>query len=183
MTAAPRVLYHHRIRADDGQAVHVREMIAALRGRGCAVDECALVPKVEVASGSGAPARPAAGSFWQRLSLPRAAVEALEILYNGRGRAMLRAAAARSQPDFVYERHALHCRAGLDVALLPIGDNFTMGPDDALLALDFLKPKVAVPMHYNTWPPIAQDADAFAARAATAGHIVRALQAGQVLEV
>ena len=116
MTAAPRVLYHHRIRADDGQAVHVREMIAALRGRGCAVDECALVPKVEVASGSGAPARPAAGSFWQRLSLPRAAVEALEILYNGRGRAMLRAAAARSQPDFVYERHALHCRAGLDVA-------------------------------------------------------------------
>ncbi|MBM3963390.1 MAG: glycosyltransferase family 4 protein [Planctomycetes bacterium] len=116
MTAAPRVLYHHRIRADDGQAVHVREMIAALRGRGCAVDECALVPKVEVAGGGGASVRPAAGSFWRRLSLPRAAVEALEILYNGRGRAMLRAAAARSRPDFVYERHALHCRAGLDVA-------------------------------------------------------------------
>jgi len=74
-------------------------------------------------------------------------------------------------------------RAGIDVALLPIGDNFTMGPDDALVALEFLKPKVAVPMHYNTWPPIAQDADAFAARAATAGHTVRALKPGEVLEV
>jgi L-ascorbate metabolism protein UlaG (beta-lactamase superfamily) len=74
-------------------------------------------------------------------------------------------------------------RAGLDVALLPIGDNFTMGPDDALVALDFLKPKVAVPIHYNTWPAIAQDAGAFAARAAATGHIVRALKAGEVLEV
>jgi len=74
-------------------------------------------------------------------------------------------------------------RGGLDVALLPIGDNFTMGPDDALTALDFLQPKIAVPMHYNTWPEIAQDADAFAARAARAGHTVRALQAGESLEV
>lgn len=74
-------------------------------------------------------------------------------------------------------------RAGLDVALLPIGDNFTMGPDDALTALDFLRPKVAVPMHYNTWPPIAQDGDAFAARAATAGHTVRALKPGEALDV
>ena len=74
-------------------------------------------------------------------------------------------------------------RADIDVALLPIGDNFTMGPDDALVALDFLKPKVAVPIHYNTWPTIAQDADAFAARAAATGHTVRALKAGEVLEV
>lgn len=113
---APRVLYHHRIRADDGQAVHVRELIAALRGRGCAVDECALVPKGRGgAGGVGADAR-AAGGFWRKLALPRAAVEALEIVYNRRGRAMLRAAAAKQRPDFVYERHALHCRAGLDVA-------------------------------------------------------------------
>jgi len=74
-------------------------------------------------------------------------------------------------------------RAGIDVALLPIGDNYTMGPDDALLALDFLRPKVAVPMHYNTWPVIAQDAGAFAARAAATGHTVRALKAGEALEV
>src|SRR5688572_10251742 len=59
-------------------------------------------------------------------------------------------------------------RAGIDVALVPIGDNFTMGPDDALTALDFLKPRVAVPIHYNTWPKIAQDPAVFVHRAAQA---------------
>jgi L-ascorbate metabolism protein UlaG (beta-lactamase superfamily) len=72
-------------------------------------------------------------------------------------------------------------RAGIDVALLPIGDNFTMGPDDALTALDFLRPKVAVPMHYNTWPLIAQDPQTFAARASQAGHTVKVLAPGQSL--
>jgi L-ascorbate metabolism protein UlaG (beta-lactamase superfamily) len=55
-------------------------------------------------------------------------------------------------------------RAGLDLALLPIGDNFTMGPDDAVEAVKFLEPKVVIPVHYNTWPPIAQDAKAWAER-------------------
>jgi len=59
---------------------------------------------------------------------------------------------------------ALIGAGGLDLAILPIGDNFTMGPDDALLALGYLKPKVVIPCHYNTWPPIAQDAEAWAAR-------------------
>jgi L-ascorbate metabolism protein UlaG (beta-lactamase superfamily) len=77
----------------------------------------------------------------------------------------------------------LIARAGIDVALLPIGDNFTMGPDDALTALDFLKPRIAVPIHYNTWPKIAQDPAAFVSRAAQAGHTVRALRPGEVLEV
>ncbi|MBC8009314.1 MAG: metal-dependent hydrolase [Burkholderiales bacterium] len=74
-------------------------------------------------------------------------------------------------------------KGGLDAALLPIGDNFTMGPDDALDALDLLKPRLAVPMHYNTWPPIAQDADAFATAAATRGHRVQALRPGDTLAV
>ena len=74
-------------------------------------------------------------------------------------------------------------RVGLDVALLPIGDNFTMGPDDALTALDFLKPKLAIPIHYNTWPIIAQDGPKFAARAAEMGHIVRVMAAGDALEL
>jgi L-ascorbate metabolism protein UlaG (beta-lactamase superfamily) len=58
-----------------------------------------------------------------------------------------------------------------------------MGPEDAVEALGFLKPKVAVPIHYNTWPVIAQDADAFAARAAKSGHTVRPLKPGETLEV
>lgn len=74
-------------------------------------------------------------------------------------------------------------RAGIDVALLPIGDNYTMGPEDAVLALDFLRPKLAVPMHYNTWPVIAQDAEGFAACAAAAGHSVKVLEPGARIEV
>lgn len=57
--------------------------------------------------------------------------------------------------------------AGIDVAILPIGDNFTMGPDDALRAVRMLKPKRVVPCHYNTWPLIAQDAHAWGERVAS----------------
>lgn len=53
---------------------------------------------------------------------------------------------------------------GIDLAVLPIGDNFTMGPDDALKAVKLLRPKTVVPIHYNTWDVIAQDAKAWAAR-------------------
>ena len=53
---------------------------------------------------------------------------------------------------------------GIDVALLPIGDNFTMGPDDALRAAKLIKPKVLIPMHYNTFELIKQDSKSFAAR-------------------
>jgi L-ascorbate metabolism protein UlaG (beta-lactamase superfamily) len=51
--------------------------------------------------------------------------------------------------------------AGIDVALLPIGDKFTMGPEDAATAVDFLHPRIAVPMHYSTFEHIAQDAEAW----------------------
>lgn len=54
--------------------------------------------------------------------------------------------------------------AGLLLAVLPIGDLFTMGPDDAVEAVRLLAPKHVVPSHYNTWPPIAQDAEAWARR-------------------
>lgn len=53
---------------------------------------------------------------------------------------------------------------GIDLAVLPIGDNYTMGPEDALTAVKFLKPKHVVPCHYNTWPLISQDAEAWAKR-------------------
>jgi len=53
---------------------------------------------------------------------------------------------------------------GLDLAILPIGDLFTMGPEASLEAIRLLVPKVVVPCHYDTWPPIAQDARAWAER-------------------
>lgn len=51
----------------------------------------------------------------------------------------------------------------VDVAMIPIGDRFTMGPADAIRAIEFVEPKVVIPIHYNTWPPIEQDAEAFKA--------------------
>lgn len=45
----------------------------------------------------------------------------------------------------------------IDYAILPIGDNFTMGPKDAELAVELLSVKKIIPVHYNTWPLIAQD--------------------------
>ena len=53
---------------------------------------------------------------------------------------------------------------GLDLAVLPIGDRFTMGPDDSLEAIKLLNPRCVIPCHYNTWPPIAQDAAGWADR-------------------
>jgi L-ascorbate metabolism protein UlaG (beta-lactamase superfamily) len=53
---------------------------------------------------------------------------------------------------------------GIDLALLPIGDNYTMGPDDALRAVKLLQPRKVVPIHYNTFPVIAQDPAAWAER-------------------
>jgi L-ascorbate metabolism protein UlaG (beta-lactamase superfamily) len=55
-------------------------------------------------------------------------------------------------------------RHGVDVAVLPIGDLFTMGPDDALEAVKLIRPRRVVPDHYNTWAPIQQDPQQWAAR-------------------
>jgi len=56
---------------------------------------------------------------------------------------------------------ALIGEEGLDIAVLPIGDHFTMGPADAVRAVKLLKPKVVIPCHYNTFPPIQQDPEQF----------------------
>jgi L-ascorbate metabolism protein UlaG (beta-lactamase superfamily) len=51
---------------------------------------------------------------------------------------------------------------GINAAILPIGDLFTMGPADSVAATRMIKPEIVFPSHYNTWPPIAQDAEAWA---------------------
>lgn len=60
-----------------------------------------------------------------------------------------------SDMKLIGERHPI------DLAFLPIGDNFTMGPEDAALAAQFLQAKLVVPVHYNTFPPIKQDPQKF----------------------
>jgi len=62
----------------------------------------------------------------------------------------------------LFQDMALIGRAGLALAVLPIGDNFTMGPEDALEAVRLLRPRRVVPVHVNTWPVIEQDAAGWA---------------------
>ncbi len=52
---------------------------------------------------------------------------------------------------------ALIGEEGIDLAVLPIGDNFTMGPQDALRAVKLIQPRAVIPVHYNTWDLIRQD--------------------------
>ncbi len=61
------------------------------------------------------------------------------------------------------------------VACIPIGDRFTMGPALATRAAELIKPKAAIPIHYNTWPLIEQDPGDFA----PAGVQVRVMQPGE----
>jgi L-ascorbate metabolism protein UlaG (beta-lactamase superfamily) len=68
----------------------------------------------------------------------------------------------------------------LDVAFLPIGDNFTMGPEDAAIAAGYLQAKQVVPIHYNTFPLIEQDPMAFSNRLANKQGKV--LKVGEILE-
>jgi len=73
---------------------------------------------------------------------------------------------------------------GLDVAVLPIGDLFTMGPDESLEALRMLAPKIVLPSHYGTWPPIEQDAAAWARAVNAAGLAdARVLRPGESVVV
>lgn len=72
----------------------------------------------------------------------------------------------------------------IDIAVLPIGDLFTMGPEDSLTAIHMLRPRRVVPSHFGTWPPIEQDAERWAdqVRAHTTAEPV-VLRPGQSLEL
>jgi len=74
-------------------------------------------------------------------------------------------------------------RHPIDVAFLPIGDHFTMGPDDALQAAKWFGAKLVVPVHYDTFPPIRQDSELFAERLESQGQRGRVLAPGDKLEL
>jgi L-ascorbate metabolism protein UlaG (beta-lactamase superfamily) len=62
-----------------------------------------------------------------------------------------------------------------DIALIPVGDRFTMGPELGTMAAEMIKPKVAVPIHYGTWPLLAPDASGFEPK----GVDVKVMAAGE----
>jgi L-ascorbate metabolism protein UlaG (beta-lactamase superfamily) len=71
----------------------------------------------------------------------------------------------------------------LDAALLPIGDNFTMGIDDAVKAVEFLNPKLAVPMHYNTFGVIEADPQEFKRKVESIGKKCTIIPFGESIEI
>lgn len=71
----------------------------------------------------------------------------------------------------------------IDYMLLPIGDNFTMGINDALKAVELTNPKVAIPMHYNTFPVINSDPLEFKKKVESTGKKCIVMEFGQEIEL
>ncbi len=71
----------------------------------------------------------------------------------------------------------------LDLCFLPIGDNFTMGPEAAVRCVEMLRPRLTVPTHYGTFPHIEVDPARFERAMAAAGHAARVLKPGERLDV
>lgn len=71
----------------------------------------------------------------------------------------------------------------IDLAFLPIGDVFTMGPEDAVKAAEWVEADFVVPIHYDTFPPIKQDGDAFVAELAEKDIRGKALKPGESLRL
>lgn len=71
----------------------------------------------------------------------------------------------------------------IDYMLLPIGDNFTMGIDDAVKAVELVNPKNVIPMHYNTFPVIKADPDEFKSKIEKLGINCRVLNYGEEIEI
>jgi L-ascorbate metabolism protein UlaG (beta-lactamase superfamily) len=71
----------------------------------------------------------------------------------------------------------------IDLALLPIGDNFTMGIDDAVKAVELLNPKLVVPMHYKTFDVIDTDPDVFVKKVRATGFDAKVILFGETLVI
>jgi len=71
----------------------------------------------------------------------------------------------------------------IDYMLLPIGDNYTMGITDAVKAAEFVKPKVAIPMHYNTFPVINADPNQFKKNVEAKGIVCKVLNFGEEISI
>jgi len=70
-----------------------------------------------------------------------------------------------------------------DVCLIPIGDNYTMGIDDAVRASEMIRAKLHVPMHYNTFPPIKADGNDFVHKLEAKGLSGKIVEPGKSLEI
>jgi L-ascorbate metabolism protein UlaG (beta-lactamase superfamily) len=82
-----------------------------------------------------------------------------------------------------YDMKLIGEMTAIDYMLLPIGDNFTMGITDASKAVELVSPKLAIPMHYNTFPIIDADPNEFKRATESKGFKVRVLNFGEEIEL
>ncbi|MUT66912.1 metal-dependent hydrolase [Paenibacillus sp. NEAU-GSW1] len=82
-----------------------------------------------------------------------------------------------SDMKMIGERHPI------DVAFIPIGDHFTMGPGDALQAAEWFGAKLTIPMHYNSFPIIRQDAELFVQQLKSNGLKGQVLEPGESITI
>ncbi|XKE95971.1 metal-dependent hydrolase [Metaplanococcus flavidus] len=99
------------------------------------------------------------------------------ILFKAEGKTIYHA----GDTDLFGDMELIGKRNNIDVAFLPIGDFFTMGPEDAAYAAELLKAKTVVPIHYNTFPPIKQDPEKF--KELVKGSEVKVMKAGDQFEI
>jgi L-ascorbate metabolism protein UlaG (beta-lactamase superfamily) len=82
-----------------------------------------------------------------------------------------------------YDMKLIGEMTSLDYMLLPIGDNFTMGINDAVKAVELANPKTAIPMHYNTFPVIAADPYEFKKKIELIGKNCIVMEFGQEIDL
>ncbi len=82
-----------------------------------------------------------------------------------------------------YDMKLLGEMNSIDAALLPVGDNFTMGPEDAAKAVELLKPRKVIPMHYGTFPVLERDPSKFVEKVKNMGIEVIVLSSGESAEI
>lgn len=71
----------------------------------------------------------------------------------------------------------------VDYMLVPIGDNFTMGINDAVMAVELVNPKAVIPMHYKTFPVIEADPEEFKSKVQKYGKVCTVLKFGEEIEL
>lgn len=99
------------------------------------------------------------------------------ILFTAEGKTVYHA----GDTGLFYDMKVIGERQNIDVAFLPIGDNHTMGPEDAALAAEWLRASYVVPIHYNTFPNIEQDPRYFVSLLKQGTG--KALKAGEAIEL
>jgi len=116
-----KLIYHHRTRAEDGQAVHIRALIDAFRAEGHTVREVALVARAEDAAAAQSTRESASASTgklgWGLIGrAPRLLREVAEYGYTLPARRRLEREARADRPDFLYERYAFGNAGGVQAA-------------------------------------------------------------------